>query len=41
MAGLKYWVGLSEVKRLTNSSKILLLDHFCSPENIYYADEDE
>ena len=41
MAGLKYWVWLSEVKGLTNRSKLLLLDHFGSPENIYYADEDE
>ena len=41
MAGLKYWVWLSEVKGLTNHSKLLLLDHFGSPENIFYADEDE
>ena len=41
MAGLKYWVWLSEVKGLTNRSKLLLLDHFGSPENIFYADEDE
>ena len=26
---------------LTNRSKLLLLDHFGSPENIFYADEDE
>ena len=41
MAGLKYWVWLSEVKGLTNRSKLLLLDYFGTPENIYYADEDE
>lgn len=41
MAGLKYWVWLSEVKGLTNRSKLLLLDHFGTPENVYYADEDE
>ena len=41
MAGLKYWVWLSEVKGLTNRSKLLLLDYFGTPENVYYADEDE
>ena len=41
MAGLKYWVWLAEVKGLTNRSKLLLLDHFGTPENVYYADEDE
>ena len=35
MAGLKYWVWLSEVKGLTNRSKLLLL------EDVYYADESE
>ena len=40
MAGLKYWVWLSEVKGLTNRSKLLLLDYFGTPENVYYADED-
>lgn len=37
MAGLKYWVWLSEVKGLTNRSKLLLLDYFGTPENVYYA----
>lgn len=41
MAGLKYWVWLSEVKGLTNRSKLLLLDYFGTPENVYYADGDE
>ena len=41
MAGLKYWVWLSECKGLTNRSRLLLLDHFGTPENIYYADEGE
>ena len=41
MAGLKYWVWLSEVRGLTNRSKLLLLDHFGTPESVYYADEDE
>lgn len=41
MAGLKYWVWLSEVKGLSNRSKLLLLGHFGTPEEIYYAAEDE
>ena len=41
MAGLKYWIWLSECKGLTNRSRALLLDHFGSPEDIYYADEAE
>lgn len=41
MAGLKYWVWLSEVAGLSNRSKLLLLEHFGAPEEIYYASEDE
>ena len=41
MAGLKYWVWLSECRGLTNRSRALLLDHFGSPEDVYYADEAE
>ncbi len=41
VAGLKYWVWLSECKGLTNRSKLLLLDYFGSPENVYYAEMDE
>lgn len=41
MAGLKYWIWLSECKGLTNRSRALLLDHFGSPEDVYYADEAE
>ena len=41
MAGLKYWVWLNEVKNLTNRSKLLLLEHFGTPEEAYYADADE
>ena len=41
MAGLKYWIWLSECKGLTNRSRVLLLDHFGSPENIYQADAAE
>lgn len=41
MASLKYWLWLSECKNLYNSSKLLLLDYFGSPENVYYAEEQE
>ena len=41
MAGLKYWIWLSECKGLTNRSRALLLGHFGSPEDVYYADAAE
>ena len=41
MAGLKYWVWLNEVKNLSNRAKLLLLEHFGTPEEAYYADSDE
>ena len=41
MSQLKYWVWLNECRGLTNRSRALLLDHFGSPEDVYYADEAE
>lgn len=41
MAGVKYWVWLSSVPGLTARSVQLLLDHFGSPEEVWYADADE
>lgn len=41
MAGLKYWVWLSECEGLSLRSKLLLLEHFASPEDIYFADTEE
>ncbi len=41
MAGLKYWVWLSECEGLSLRSKLLLLEHFASPEDIYLADAEE
>lgn len=41
MAGVKYWVWLTGVRGLSNRSKLLLLEHFGSPEGIYFADEEE
>ena len=38
MAALKYWIWLSALPGLTNRSKLQLLEHFSSPEEIYYAD---
>ncbi|MBE6918867.1 MAG: DNA-protecting protein DprA [Ruminococcaceae bacterium] len=39
MAALKYWVWLTNLSGLSNRSRWLLLEHFSSPEEIYYADE--
>lgn len=39
MAALKYWVWLASLPGLSNRSKLLLLEHFSSPEDVYYADE--
>lgn len=41
MAGTKYWVWLSELKGLSTRVKLQLLEHFGTPENIYYADAEE
>ncbi len=40
MAALKYWVWLTALPGLSESSKQLLLAHFTSPEDVYYADPD-
>lgn len=41
MSALKYWIWLSELKGLQGQTRLGLLEHFGSPENIYYADEGE
>ncbi|MBE7003778.1 MAG: DNA-protecting protein DprA [Ruminococcaceae bacterium] len=41
MAGIKYWVWLSECKGLAGQTRLRLLDHFGTPENVYYADEED
>ena len=41
MAGTKYWVWLSELKGLSTRMRLQLLEHFGTPENIYYADEED
>ncbi len=39
MAGTRYWVWLSECREVPLSLRLRLLEHFGSPENIYYAEE--
>ncbi len=41
MAALKYWVWLSTAMGLSNRSRWLLLEHFSSPEDIYYAEPEQ
>ena len=41
MAGTKYWVWLSEHKGLSTRMRLQLLEHFGTPENIYYADTED
>jgi len=41
VAGLKYWLWLSGCRGLSTREKLLLLEHFGSPEGVYYADEEE
>lgn len=38
---LKYWLWLSNLPGLQNLTRLALLRHFASPEDIYYADEGE
>ena len=41
MSMLKYWVWLTELVGLGNQTRLALLEHFSTPEDIYYADEGE
>ena len=41
MAALKYWVWLATLPGLGHRTRLQLLEHFDSPEDIYYADEGE
>lgn len=41
MAALKYWIWLAEQQRLSNQVRLALLEHFASPEDIYYSDSAE
>ena len=41
MSALKYWVWLSELRGLGNQTRLALLRHFGTPEDIFFADEGE
>ncbi len=41
MSMLKYWVWLSQCEGVGNQTRLALLEHFRSPEDVYYADEGE
>lgn len=41
MAALKYWVWLTTLPELGQRTKLQLLEHFASPEEIYFAPEEE
>lgn len=41
MSALKYWIWLATLPGLYQRSKLLLLEHFSSPEAIYYAQPEE
>ena len=38
---LTYWLWLTELTGLTNQTRLALLRHFPSPEDVYYADPEE
>lgn len=41
MAGMKYWLWLQNLYGMKNQSCLRLLDHFGTPEAVYYADAEE
>ncbi len=41
MAGTKYWVWLSECRGLSTALRLQLLEHFGTPENVYYAEPED
>lgn len=41
MAGTKYWIWLNECRGVAQRVKLMLLEHFGTPENIFYAEEEE
>ena len=38
---LKYWLWLTNLRGLHNQTRLALLRHFGTPENLFYADEGE
>lgn len=41
MSALKYWLWLTELPGLKNQTRLALLHHFPTPEDVYYADPEE
>ena len=41
MSALKYWLWLTELRGLKNQTRLALLRHFGTPEDLYFADEGE
>ena len=41
MSALKYWIWLSECRGVSNQTRLALLHHFGSPEDVFYADTGE
>ena len=41
MSALKYWLWLTELPGLTNQTRLALLQHFPTPEDVYYAEAAE
>ena len=41
MSALKYWLWLTELRGLKNQTRLALLRHFGTPEDVFYADAGE
>lgn len=41
MASLKYWVWLASLPKLSTRMKLILLEHFGGPEQLYYGEKEE
>ena len=41
MSSLKYWLWLAELRGLSNQTRLALLRHFGTPEDVFYADAGE
>ena len=41
MSALKYWIWLTQLRGLGNQTRLALLRHFGTPEDIFYADPEE
>lgn len=41
MSALKYWLWLTELRGLANQTRLALLRHFNTPEDVFYADAGE